>query len=66
MGADILAPCIGEWNTSFPDEQKITDNSFNGWIAHKRLAVVQEIYAGQSSKAYNSRQDRDHQPKVHR
>ena len=53
LGEAILTPLVGEWNASFPDERQITDSGFNGWIAHKRLAVVHEIYAGHSSKAYN-------------
>jgi hypothetical protein len=53
LGEKILAPLIGEHNVSYPSEQEIVDSAFNYWLAHKRLAVVHEIYAGQSSKAYN-------------
>ena len=53
LGEAILMPLIGIPNVSVPDEQMITDGSFNGWIAHRRLAVVHEIYAGHSIKAYN-------------
>lgn len=53
LGEKILAPLVGEINVSYPSEQEIVDSNFNYWIAHKRLAVVHEIYAGQSSKAYN-------------
>ncbi len=53
LGAAILAPLVGPWNTSFPDESEMCDSAFNGWIAHKRLAVVHEIYQGQSKRAYN-------------
>ena len=49
----ILAPLVGMQNVSFPTEQELVDSNFNYWLAHKRLAVVHEIYAGQSSKAYN-------------
>ena len=38
---------------SFPSEQMIVNSAFNGWIAHKRLAVVHEIYSGQSRKGYD-------------
>jgi hypothetical protein len=53
LGERILAPLIGELNVSYPSEQEIVDSNFNYWLAHKRLAVVHEIYQGQSSKAYN-------------
>ena len=55
LGERILAPLVGPWNCSFPTEQSIVDSSFNSWIAHKRLAVVHEIYAGHNIKAYNKR-----------
>lgn len=50
---EILAKLVGLWNASFPSENDIVDSDFNGWLAHKRLAVVQEIYSGHSWKAYN-------------
>lgn len=53
LGEKILAPIIGMGNCSFPSEKDICDNQFNGWLAHKRLVVVNEIYAGSSAKAYN-------------
>lgn len=53
LGEKILAPLVGLVNTSLPSEQEIVDSNFNYWLAHKRLAVVHEIYAGQSFKAYN-------------
>ncbi len=53
LGQDILAPLVGPWNTSFPSEETIVDSHFNGWIAHKRLAVIHEIYSGQSRKGYD-------------
>jgi hypothetical protein len=53
LGEKILAPLVGASNVSFPTEQEIVDSNFNYWLAHKRLAVVHEIYAGHSSKAYN-------------
>jgi hypothetical protein len=53
LGEKILTPLIGNQNVSFPSEEDIVDNNYNYWAAHKRLAVVHEIYAGHSSKAYN-------------
>jgi hypothetical protein len=53
LGEKILAPLVGIDNCSFPSENEIVESQFNGWMAHKRLAVVHEIYAGHSSKAYN-------------
>jgi len=53
LGEKILAPLVGELNVSYPSEQEIVESGFNGWLAHKRLAVVHEIYAGHSSKAYD-------------
>lgn len=53
LGEKILAPLVGEANVSYPSEQEIVESQYNYWLAHKRLAVVHEIYAGQSSKAYN-------------
>lgn len=53
LGEKILAPLVGELNVSYPTEQEIVESGFNGWLAHKRLAVVHEIYAGHSSKAYD-------------
>jgi Family of unknown function (DUF5906) len=49
----ILAPLVGHWNASFPTEQQVTESSFNSWVAHKRLAIVAEIYSGQTRKAYD-------------
>jgi hypothetical protein len=49
----ILAELIGGHNASFPTEKDISDSQFNAWIAHKRLAVVHEIYPGQSRKIYD-------------
>jgi hypothetical protein len=53
LGEKILAPLVGDANVSYPSEQEIVDSNYNYWISHKRLAVVHEIYAGNSSKAYN-------------
>jgi hypothetical protein len=53
LGEKILAPLVGFGNKSVPSETDIVDSSYNYWVAHKRLAIVHEIYAGHSAKAYN-------------
>ena len=53
LGEKILKPLLGHDNVSMPGEQEIVESDFNYWAAHKRLAVVHEIYAGNSSKPYN-------------
>jgi hypothetical protein len=53
LGEKILAPLVGLENTSFPSETDIVESQFNAWLSHKRLSVIHEIYAGNSSKAYN-------------
>lgn len=54
LGEKILIPLVGEWNTSSPSEKDVVESAFNDWCAQKRLAVVHEIYSGQSAKAYNN------------
>ena len=44
---------MGKDNCSSPSEDSIVRGTFNDWAAHKRLAIVNEIYAGDSTKAYN-------------
>lgn len=53
LGEKILAPLVGPRNVSYPSEAEIVDSNYNYWASHKRLAVVHEIYAGHSAKAYN-------------
>lgn len=53
LGMEILRPLVGEHNASMPSEKQMVDNQFNSWAGFKRLAVVNEIYQGNSSKAYN-------------
>lgn len=53
LGAQVLAPLVGHNNVGFPGENDIT-SSFNDWVAHKRLAIVNEIYSGSSWKAYHA------------
>lgn len=53
LGEKILAPLVGDLNVSYPSEGEIVDSNYNYWLAHRRLAIVHEIYAGHSAKAYN-------------
>ncbi len=53
LGSDIMKPLMGDWNCSEPSETTVVDQTFNSWCAHKRLAIIHEIYAGHSSKAYD-------------
>ena len=55
LGAQILAPLVGHSNVGFPSENDITA-TFNDWVAHKRLALVNEIYSRGSGKAYHALQ----------
>jgi len=54
LGQEILAPLVGKHNVSNPSENTIASGNFNGWVAKNRLAIVNEIYSGKSSKAYNN------------
>lgn len=51
LGQDILAPLLGEHNVTYPGEKDILGD-YNEWVAHKRLAVVNEIQAGRGEKIY--------------
>ena len=51
--ARILARCVGMHNTSFPSEKQILD-TFTGWIARKRLVVINEVYSGSNWKMANA------------
>jgi hypothetical protein len=53
LGAHVLAPLVGPQNVGYPSEGNITSD-FNEWVAHKRLAIVNEIYSGSSWKAYHA------------
>jgi hypothetical protein len=53
LGSSILAPLVGTQNVGYPTESQIVQSEFNGWLANKRLCVVNEIYSGHSWKAYN-------------
>ena len=53
LGAAILAPLVGMGNVAFPTEDQVSHSEFNGWIANKRLCVINEIYGGASFKAYH-------------
>jgi hypothetical protein len=58
LAQDVLAPLVGRHNVSFPSEHMISDSRFTSWIAHKRLAVVHEIYSGHSRKTYDRLKDK--------
>lgn len=53
LGSSVLAPLVGSQNVGYPTEGQIVQSEFNGWLANKRLCVVNEIYSGHSWKAYN-------------
>ena len=53
IGSAVLAPLVGTQNVGFPTETQIVQSEFNGWLANKRLVIVNEIYSGHSWKAYN-------------
>ena len=43
LGSSILAPLVGIQNVGFPTEGTIVQSEFNGWLANKRLCIVNEI-----------------------
>lgn len=51
LGEGILMPLVGMRNSSVVRESDIL-SAFNSWAAFRRLIVIEEIYAGQSWKAY--------------
>jgi len=53
LGSIVLGPLVGMGNVGFPGESDIT-SAFNDWVAHKRLAIVNEIYSGASWRAYHA------------
>jgi phage/plasmid-associated DNA primase len=57
LGERVLLPLIGKNNVSFPSEKDITESDFTEWKAHKRLAIINEIYLGDRSKPYNKLKD---------
>jgi hypothetical protein len=48
----ILEKIVGEHNTSQPNEKSLKDER-NTWAANRRLAIISEIYQGQSRAVYN-------------
>jgi hypothetical protein len=50
---EILRRLVGEQNASVIQENDIKDQH-NSWMAHKRLAIAPEIYAGHSWAIYQS------------
>jgi hypothetical protein len=55
--AMILMWLIGAHNVSFPRAKTVTEGRFNSWIAFKRLAIISELYSGESARAYNELKD---------
>lgn len=53
LGNYILKPILGDSNVSSPNENDVIEGKYTYWMSHKRLAIVNEIYAGHSSVAYN-------------
>jgi hypothetical protein len=56
--AYVASQLVGMHNVSFPEEKMIVDGSFTGWLAHKRLVVVHEIYGGHSRRSYDVTKDK--------
>ena len=54
LGSLVLAPLVNLNNVGYPRESDIVQSDFNGWVANKRLVIVNEIYSGQSWKAYHT------------
>lgn len=53
LGQFIIPPLVGRHNSSQPSASIIVETNFNSWLARKRFIFVDEIYQGQSWKAYN-------------
>lgn len=53
LGQNILGPIVGLHNMKAPSVTEILDSQFTGWKSRCRLILVNEIYEGQSVKAYN-------------
>lgn len=64
LALEILAKILGEHNVSEPDENTIVESEFNDWMAHKRLAICHEIYAGNSFAAANKLKNKITEPMV--
>jgi hypothetical protein len=65
LGEKILMPIIGHHNCSVPSEESLSEGGFDYWSPYKRLAVVHEIYAGHSSKAYDRLKPKLTDPTIH-
>lgn len=50
---NILSALVGPHNTSYPGQSEI-GGRFNAWQSEKRLAVINEVYAGHSWGVYNA------------
>lgn len=60
---NILANLVGFHNTSFPSESAIGE-TYNSWLAKRRLIVCNEIYSGHSFKMFNKLKDLISEPTV--
>jgi hypothetical protein len=60
----ILGPLVGSHNYSLPSAKDITESRFSTWKAKKRLAIVNELYAGASSAAANALKDVITEPEI--
>lgn len=50
---NVLSRILGKWNVSTPNEHDVVVSPNNGWLAHKTLVFVNEIYSsGSVYKAY--------------
>jgi uncharacterized protein DUF5906 len=52
LGSNVLRHLIGRWNYSEPSANEVCESNFNDWCAHKRLAVIHEIYEDYKNKGY--------------
>jgi hypothetical protein len=55
---ELVAKLVGTHNSSFPNERMIVGSDFNGYVARKRLVVVNEIYSGKSRRGYDVLKDK--------
>ena len=53
LAEKIMMPLVGRSNCSAPTSAEATNPQFTTWALFKRLAIIAEIYDGESSKAYN-------------
>jgi len=54
LGERIMRPIVGMNNSSVVSGESLVNPNFNGWAAHKRLIICNEIYHGHNLKAYDN------------